>query len=549
MPTSERSGPRAGVIGRRAFLSGVVATAVAAGCSRDGGGDDGAAVPPDGAADEVPPETVDSMPPLPTNLPDDVFALGVASGDPLPTSVILWTRLVNDPLADDGGLPDQPLPLRWEVAADEGFADVVASGDTVAEPALAHAVHIDAVGLEPGTWYWYRFSVGDRTSPVGRTRTAPGPGDGVDRLRFAFASCQSYQDGFWPAHRHLADEDVDLLVFLGDYIYEDGPNPAAVRTYDSAAPVDLAGYRRRYGEYKRDPALQAAHAHVPWICTWDDNEVQSNYAADTPGGAGRQGGDRDFLDRRAAAYQAYYEHMPLRVDPPAAAGRARHRALGWGELARFYVLDGRQYRSDQACGRVRDVGRSCGEMDDEGRSMLGADQEAWLGDALADSDARWNVVAQQTVVSKLALPVGDDEVLNLDQWDGYPAARRRLVDMLREVDNPVVVTGDLHASCVAVVTDDPDDPVSEPLVPELVGTAISSPFPGGVAALAEAAAEITPNVRYADAGRRGYVVCDVTAGALTASFRYVTTTTAREADVSTGARWSIAAGDPDPRPV
>ncbi|HEX6422803.1 MAG TPA: alkaline phosphatase D family protein [Acidimicrobiales bacterium] len=548
MPTSEPSGPRARVIGRRAFLSGVVATAVAAGCSRDGG-DDGAAMPPGGLADEVPPETAASLPPVPTNLPGDVFALGVASGDPLPGSVILWTRLVHDPLAADGGLPDQPLPVRWAVAADEGFADVVASGDTVAEPALAHAVHIDAAGLEPDTWYWYRFSIGERTSPVGRTRTAPGPGDDVDRLRFAFASCQSYQDGFWPAHRHLADEDVDLLVFLGDYIYEDGPRPSAVRTYESAAPVDLAGYRRRYGEYKLDAALQAAHAHVPWVCTWDDHEVRTNYAADTPPGAGGTGGDPDFLERRAAAYQAYYEHMPLRVDRPGANGMILHRSIGWGDLARFYVLDGRQYRNDQACGRVRDVGRGCDEMDDDRRSMLGDDQEVWLQDALAGSEAHWNVVAQQTVVSKLALPVGTAEVLNLDKWDGYPAARRRLVDMLREVDNPVVVTGDLHASCVAVITDDPDDPASDPLVPEIVGTAISSPFPGGVAGLAGAAAEVTPNVLYADADRRGYVVCEVTPGALTASFRYVATTAAREAEVSTGARWSVAAGDPDPRPL
>jgi alkaline phosphatase D len=532
------------VIARRTFLTGVVATALAAGCS----GGDGDAEPADGL-DDVSPETAADLPPVPPSLPAELFALGVASGDPLPDSVILWTRLVSDPLAGDGGLPEAPLPVRWEVAASEAFDDVVASGDAVAEPALAHSVHIDASGLEADTWYWYRFSVGERTSPVGRTRTAPEAGDDAERLRFVFASCQNYQEGYWPAHHEIAAEDIDLVVFLGDYIYEEAPVADQVRTYRSEAPADLAGYRSRYGEYKADPALQAAHAHVPWVCTWDDHEVQNNYAGDVPQSPGATGASGEFHDRRAAAYQAYYEHMPLRVEPPDGPDATLYRSVGWGDLARFYVLDGRQYRSDQACDRVRDVGRSCAEMEDDDRSMLGADQEAWLGDALADSDARWNVVAQQTVVSKLALPVGEGEVLNLDQWDGYPAARRRLVDMLREVDNPVVVTGDLHASCVAVVTDDPDDPASDPLVPELVGTAISSPFPGGVAAVAEAAVDITPNVRYADAARRGYVVCDVTPGALTASFRYVATTATREADVSTGARWSIGAGDPDPRPV
>jgi alkaline phosphatase D len=548
LPSDEPSGPGrpAGeIIGRRAFLAGVVASALAAGCSRGDGDDPGTTGP---ALDGAAPETAADTPPVPSSLPAEVFALGVASGDPLPDSVILWTRLVNDPVTDGGGLPDQPLPVRWELAADDRFDDIVASGDAVAEPALAHSVHVDATGLEADTWYWYRFSVGEQTSPVGRTRTAPGAGDEVDRLRFAFASCQNYQDGYWPAHTHIAAEELDVVLFLGDYIYEEGPDEAAVRSYRGAPPTDLAGYRARYGEYKADPALQAAHAHVPWVCNWDDHEVQNNYADDVPDGAGAEGGS-EFRNRRAVAYQAWYEHMPVRIEPPDGADLRIHRTVGWGDLARFFVLDGRQYRSDQACDRALDVGVGCADVADEERTMLGAEQEEWLGEALADSEARWNVVAQQTIVSKITVPLGADEGLNLDQWDGYPAARRRLVDQLRGVDNPVVITGDIHASGVGVVTDDPDDPTSATLLPELVGTSISSAFPPDFVAVVEAAAAVSPTIRYVEPRRRGYVVCEVTADALTASFRYVSTTATAQADVSTGARWAITAGDPEPRPV
>ncbi len=544
MPTSEPTGPVGPVIGRRTFLAGVVATAVAAGCSSAGGDDEPEATGVPG--DDVSPETVADLPPVPRSLPAEVFALGVASGDPLPDSVILWTRLVNDPLADGGGLPDQPLPVRWEVAADEAFDDIVASGDAVAEPALAHSVHVDASGLEPDAWYWYRFSVGEWTSPVGRTRTAPGASDVVERLRFAFASCQNYQAGYWPAHDQIASEDIDLVVFLGDYIYEENPDPGAVRTYRSDAPVDLAGYRRRYGEYKADPALQAAHAHAPWVCTWDDHEVQNNYADDVP--QAQLAPSAAFRDQRAAAYQAYYEHMPLRIEPPDGADVTLYRSVGWGDLARFHVLDGRQYRSDQACDVARDVGVGCDEVDDDERTMLGDEQESWLGDELADSDATWNVVAQQTIVTKVAVPLGADEGVNLDQWDGYPAARRRLVDQLREVDNPVVITGDIHASGVGVVTDDPDDASTPAVVPELVGTSISSTFPPDLVALVEAAAAASPGIRYVEPRQRGYVVCEVTPDALDAAFRYVATTAEPQAAVTTGARWVISAGDPEPRP-
>jgi alkaline phosphatase D len=534
-------------LGRRAFLAGMAATALAAagGCSRAEDAS-GSSSPSEGGGDGAP-ETAADLPPLPQSLPAELFALGVASGDPLADSVILWTRLVNDPLADGGGLPDQSLPVRWEVAADDGFEDVVASGDAVAEPALAHAVHVDASGLEPDTWYWYRFSVGGTTSPVGRTRTAPGRRDDPRRLRFAFASCQDRQAGYWTAYDHLAAEDIDLVVHLGDYIYESAPNPAAVRPAQTPAPTDLAGYRRRLGEYRADPALQAAHARVPWICTWDDHEVRNNYANDVPDQSDEASlSTGQFLERRAAAYQAYFEHMPVRVDPPDGPDMRLYRTLTWGRLARFYVLDGRQYRSDQACGDPSDVGLMCPEVGDDDRTMLGPDQEAWLGRRLGESEATWNVLAQQTIVSPVMVPVGSDVGGNLDQWDGYRAARRRLVDQLRDVDNPVVITGDIHASGVGVVNVDPDDPDSRPLIPELVGTSISSTFPEDLVALVEAAAAASPAIHYVDARQRGYVVCAVDEDEWRADFRYVSTTGVPEATVATGATWVIKPGDPVP---
>jgi len=403
-------------------------------------------------------------------------------------------------------------------------------------------VHVDPGGLDSDTWYWYRFTVGDRVSPAGRTRTAPAADADPDRLRFAFASCQNRQDGYWGAHEHLAAEDVDLVVFLGDYIYEDGPSDGGVRTGETPAPVDLDGYRLRYGEYKADPALQATHARAPWVCTWDDHEVENNYAGDAPAAG-------ELETRRAAAYQAYYEHMPVRMDPPdpsAGGDVTLYRDLAWGTLARFYVLDGRQYRSDQACEAPGDLGAACAAVDDDGRTMLGAEQERWLGEALDASDARWNVLAQQVIVSKIEIPVGSTTVLNLDQWDGYPAARRRLADQLAEVSNPVIITGDIHASGVGVLTRDPDDDASEALATELVGTSISSDFPAAYVDIVEQAGEVAPAIRYVTARRRGYVVCEVSEDELRADFRYVSTVTEERADIETGATWLVRDGAPEP---
>lgn len=489
------------------------------------------------------------------SVPDEPFALGVASGDPLPDAVILWTRIVADPLARDGGVPSGRIPVHWEIGADEDLRTVAKSGSVMAEPALGHAVHVDATGLEPDTWYWYRFVVDGISSPIGRTRTTPETGAAADSLRFAFASCQDRQDGYWPAHEHLSQEDLDLVFFLGDYIYESPPEPDAVRRNVTPEPVDLTSYRQRWGEYKADPALQASHARFPWVCTWDDHEVANNYAADV-----REGSDarssRRFLERRAAAYQAYYEHLPLRLEPPDGPDFRMHRQLRWGNLANFYVLDTRQHRSDQADEGLVDLGISGvgtvgAEALDESRTMLGEEQELWLDDALADSEAGWNVVAQQVVMSKTPfIELEGEEIFNLDQWDGYPAARRRLVQALRGVPNPVVLSGDIHVSGLGVLTEDPDDPTTVPLATEVVTTSISSEFTEpGLVDLVEGLVETLPNVRYVNAQRRGYVVCSLSPSALRVEFRTVGSVAQPRAAVDTDATWIITDGNPDPEPA
>lgn len=523
---------------RRTFLAGMLAGAAATACSGRGR--------PAGS----PPATRRRRPPpLPSGLPPERFALGVASGDPASRSVILWTRVVADPLASDGGVGAAPVPVHWEVATDEGFSHVVRSGTAVAEAALAHSVHVDARGLAPDRWYWYRFRVGDRTSPVGRTRTTPPPGARPDRLRFGFASCQNRQQGWWTAHEHLAAEDLDLVVFLGDYIYDDAPDPAATRPYRSADPVDLAGYRARWGEYKADPALQASHARFPWVCTWDDHEVSGNYAGDRPGeDYGDDGLTREeFLARRGAAYRVYYENLPLRVATPAGPALRIHRQVAWGRLARFFVLDTRQHRSDQARGDPAlpaGAGPVTDEVLDPARTMLGADQEAWLTPALGRTDAAWNVIAQSVVMGRMPFA---GKLFNLDQWDGYPAARRRLVDSLAGVANPLVISGDFHMGGLGVITADPDDPSTRPVATEIVATSISSDFPSALTAIAESEIGKLPNFRYANPRRRGYVACEVTPDRLRIEHRVVDTVAAPTSGVTTDAAWVVRSGDPEPR--
>jgi len=472
------------------------------------------------------------------------FALGVASGYPRPDGMVLWTRLL-------GNFAPSPIPVRWEVADDAAMRTIVAAGTAEALPAWAHSVHVEARGLSPGRWYWYRFLAGDAVSPVGRTRTAPVRGDAAARLRFAFASCQQYEQGWFNAYRHIVADEPDLIAFLGDYIYESSWGRDHVRKHGSPAPHSLEEYRTRYALYKADPDLQAGHAACPWIATWDDHEVVNDYAGEHQGS---EAAGRSFAARRTAAYRAYYEHMPLPAAMrPGSGGMRIYTQLDWGDLASFFVLDDRQYRAFQACRQpatrsapVVEAG-ACAELDDPARSMLGAEQETWLAAALGSSRARWNLLAQQTPMAQFDQRPGPGRRAWTDGWDGYPAARKRLLQYLQSsgTRNPVVLGGDVHAFNVNDLKTDFDDPRSPVVASEFVGSSVTSQ-----AWAQEKLNEFlpdNPHMKLVDSRFRGYVRVDVAPGLLRADLRAMETVTRPEAACSTLASFAVEDGKAGPQ--
>jgi alkaline phosphatase D len=445
-----------------------------------------------------------------------VFTLGVASGDPSPDGVVLWTRLATDPTAG-GGMPPTPVDVQWEISRDDRFSTIVRRGVATASADWAHSVHVEVDGLDADRWYWYRFRVGDEHSLVGRTRTLPRSGAAVDRLRFAFASCQHYEMGYFTAYRHMAAEDLSLVFHLGDYIYEGAATSGRVRQHVGPEIMTLDDYRNRHAQYRTDPDLQAAHAAFPFIVTWDDHEVDNNYAA-----MHHERGDPidAFERRRAAGYQAYYEHMPLRTTSlPRRASLQLYRGFTYGSLASFHVLDTRQFRTDQPCGDGSKA--PCAAVFDEKATLLGPEQERWLFERFNGSRTRWNVLPQQVMIAPVDREEGAGERLSMDQWSGYQAARTRLLQVLarRRLANPVVLTGDIHSNWVNDLKVDFLDPKSPVVATELVGTSIASGGdgvdvpPGLSSILAE-----NPFVKFYNE-QRGYVVCDVTSKSLQADYR------------------------------
>ncbi|MGO4409713.1 MULTISPECIES: alkaline phosphatase D family protein [unclassified Brevundimonas] len=435
------------------------------------------------------------------------FTLGVASGDPDPTSVVLWTRLAPDPMAIDFGMPQVPATVRWEMAEDEEFRRMVQTGVSEAHPDAAHSVHVVVEGLEPDRPYFYRFHAGDASSPVGRTRTTPARDAQPQALRYIFAACQRYENGYYAAWRHAAADNPDLILFLGDYIYEAGPREGLPRRHPDEAAADLASYRRRYGLYKMDADLQAAHAAAPWMVIWDDHEVVNNYKAErSPSMEDREA----FRLRRAAAFRVWYEHMPVRMTPSGADMKI-YRALDWGRLARFHMLDARQYATWTDWPRKE--GEQAHILDselrrDHRRSLLGAEQEAWLQQSLTQSPATWNVLAQQFAMAELRRPDEQTGVMGYgnDGWDGFPATRQRVVEMLSQASNPMVVGGDMHSFAASNLRQTPDGPV---VAPAFVAGAISSPSAGGYPKMQRLMAD-NPDFYYADNRVNGYSRADVT---------------------------------------
>lgn len=483
------------------------------------------------------------------------FSLGVASGSPRPNSVVLWTRILPDPLHAQSSAHG-PYAVRWEIAEDEAFRHVALKGKVTALPELAHSVHVDASGLRPDRWYWYRFMLGDAVSPVGRTRTAPAAETMPAALRFAFASCQHWEFGHYAAHRHIAAEAPDLVAFLGDYIYEWGPldlaHPASPRRRSNES-VTLGDYRARYAQYKSDPHLQASHLAAPWIVTWDDHEVANDYAADRD-----ERRDPNFTARRAAAYQAFYEHMPVRLSTlPDGPGRFAHLRIyeryDWGKLARFHVLDDRQYRSYHACqhpgrGGSGSITSHCTELADPARTLLGREQEAWLMEGFASSKAKWNILAQQTFMAQSSqVPIVNEEDGRFwnDGWDGYPAARKRLLDGIvkHDVANPVIISGDVHTFYAADIKTDffsktsADNPV---VATEFCGTSVTSNSRSQLRTDQYVAQN--PHIKYGRSDRRGYVMMEVKPSAATVRFQALDDVRLAESGVFTAARFEIEDG-------
>jgi len=474
------------------------------------------------------------------------FALGVASGYPRPDGVTLWTRIAPLPLQPDGGLASyDALPVTWQVAEDEGFGKVVAEGRRRAVSELAHAVHADVTGLRPDRAYFYRFLCGQEVSPTGRTRTAPAPGAATGSLRFALGSCQHWEQGYFSAYSQVIEDDPTLMLFVGDYLYRSSWGATLVRRHLGGEPSDLATYRMRHAQYKTDPDLQQAHGALPWLVTWDDHETDNDMA-------GEQSEDLDprFLLRRAMAYQAYFEHMPLPASArPSVRGQMRlYNSVDWGDRARFMVLDNRQYRSPQACPEAFKGGGSttldvatCAALRDPTRTMLGEAQEHWLERELGRDGVRWNVVVQQTLMATRDERPGPGVEHWTDGWDGYPAARERFFESLRKTrpSNPLVVGGDIHATVVGDLI-----PAGETrtIASEICGTSITADGP--------TAEEMTrrladnPHLKYGDGVTRGYVLFEVGAEAVEARLRGVANIHQAESAVRTVAEFRVENGRP-----
>lgn len=484
------------------------------------------------------------------------FALGVAAGSPRSDGFTLWTRLAPEPLLaedqldrpSDLGLAGMPagqgdIEVGFEIASDPEMRNIVQSGAARAEARYAFSVHHDVTGLAPARPYWFRFVSGDAVSRVGRATTIPAPGTEISAIKIGVASCANFERGYFSAYRHLAEEAPDLVVFLGDYIYEKVHAGDLVRQHsDGINATTLAQYRRRHAQYRLDPDLQALHATVPTLITWDDHEVQNDYAGDW---SETFDDPASFRRRRAAAYQAFYEHMPLRasLSQPHGPDMRIYDSMTIGALLQIQLLDGRQYRGREACyGRIDGGGghietlRHCPELIEPSRSMLGAAQEAWLYDRLQNSRARWNIIAQDVLMAPFleAQPAPEHGFgYATDRWDGYPAARQRLMQHLHaaQPSNPVVLSGDIHSFWANDLHLDPTDPGSPLLAHEFVGTSITSHGPD-YAALMRSMPD-NPHVRFCDSRQRGYMLLDIDRQKLTAHFRTVSDVTDPKASLAT----------------
>lgn len=475
----------------------------------------------------------------------DLFTLGVASGDPVSDGFVIWTRLAPDPLAPNGGMTEA-TQVTWQVAEDESFSRILKAGQTMATPEWAHSVHVEVQGLEPLRPYYYRFIANGLTSPVGRAKTAPVLGAAVDSLRFGIASCQHFEQGFFNAYNDMVANDPDLILHMGDYIYEASWGPQ-VRRQAATDAMTLTDYRRLHAQYKTDKALQAAHAHAPWLMIWDDHEVVNDYAGLN---------DENYMPieqvraRRRAAYKAYYEHMPVRLRSQPQGDHMRlYDYFYYGNLMTMALTDGRQYRDDQACQTATDGGgrpvsnASCPEFLDKTRSMFGKEQERWLMPSFARSRAKWEVLAQPTLFSRLFQTDRDGNAASWnDGWDGYPATRDMILDAVaqRKPENFISLGGDMHSWWQADLKADYNDPSSQTLGTEFVTTSVTAhsySYSRFQSMLAD-----NPHIHFVDDRKRGYSLVNVTPERWTIQMKEMSTIYEPEAPAVTAKKYVVESG-------
>lgn len=481
------------------------------------------------------------------------FSLGIASGDPAPDGFVIWTRVAPEPLEPNGGVGSGTIPVAWEVSSDERFATIVAKGEAVARPELAHSVHVEVAGLRPDRPYFYRFEVGGERSIRGSARTLPLAGSAPRQLRFGVAGCQNYEDGYYTAYRYLAGEELAFVFHYGDYIYEyrgdplrpgDGGVLTPVREHAGDTVYSIDDYRRRYAQYKTDADLQRAHAAHAFFMTFDDHEVQNNWAGDTD----ENGTPPEiFRTRRAQAFQAWYEHMPVRRPQfPNGSAIQGYRAARFGNLAQFDFLDTRQFRTDQPCGD--NFKPMCPGVTSPTARMISAEEEDWLARNLQRRDARWNVVAQQVMMMSLDRRRRPDEapskIFNMDSWAGYEVPRERLLARMRGLDNVIVLTGDEHQNFAGILTDR-----DKPVAVEFVSTSISSGGdgqdlrPGSDTILAN-----NPQLKFIN-DQRGYLTCELTPDEWRTNFMVLDRVRSPGGTLSKRATFAIARGEPALRPA
>ena len=487
-------------------------------------------------------------------LKSDPFTLGIASGEPWPEGFVLWTRLALNPLAEDGlgGMPARSIPVAWEVAEDSRMKRVVARGTEHADIENAHSVHVELRGLRPGREYFYRFRSGQYISPIGRTLTSPALHETPAALAMAFASCAHYETGYFTSYRRMAEDHPDLVLHLGDYQYEYRKG-AGVTPRDHAGPetVTLANYRQRHAQYKSDADLQTAHAVAPWLVVWDDHEVDNNWAGDVPensDAAQLNDSVANFHLRRAAAFQAYYENMPLRASTvPAGADMKIYRTMQWGQLANFHMMDTRQYRDDQLAGDGRR--KNVAERLAEDRTITGAEQEKWLLDGFKNSTQRWDILGQQVFFAERDFDqAAEIDDMSMDGWDGYASSRRRITQgwVDANVRNAVVLTGDVHRHWASDIKVDYKDPASPIVGSELVCSSVTSTG-DGTGSTVDPIMAWNPHLKFYN-DQRGYVNTRITKDSMQADFRVLDYVTTAGSPVSTKASFEIQDGVPGLKP-